>query len=510
MFPSTPWLELVPGFADHSATWLHRLLAFFDAAPFRLLGYVVLVPLLLSHLGLAAFGVLALSAALFGVLGVAQRGLALETSRRARAAHHVGDWGRLRALLSAALALLAALGGAGGLAVALLCPWLPTWLGIEPRLAAACTTFLYIEAARFAFAMPLGAVEAGVQGAGRAQDVSAVRGALTLAQFAIGLAVVAAGFGLVALGVLSLVATLAAGALHTVALYRAMPRLGLPMLRVDTKIAKDLASASLLGAGQAAAFLVVCDVGTLVVAVAVGIEAVAVFAIAAAGTRLLALLALSASRSFVPAFTGLGAQAQRLRSRWVFRRAMDAAFITASACALLVAAFGARIVTAWLGTRGLPTGLMPAFGLLMLTSAPVAVGTQYLVRAGLQSRLTVTAVAQLLVSVLLALTLLAPLGLPGVVWAMILAQLATTAWLAPHHALNHLAIVPWRFWRSRAWRLALVTAPSGLAAFLFSRLKPAHSTRELILQTGITLILHLVTAFAAWYLLESRPELDVD
>ena len=97
-----------------------------------------------------------------------------------------------------------------------------------------------------------------------------------------------------------------------------------------------------------------------------------------------------------------------------------------------------------------------------------------------------------------------------IVWAMILVQLATSSRLAPSFALSHLGIVPHRFWISRLWRLAVVTAPPGIAAILFSRLKPAHSTRELVLQTGITLILHVVTGFTAWYLLESRPEMDVD
>lgn len=487
-----------------------RMMVFFDAPGFRLLGYVALLPLLFNQLGPASFGALSVTAALFGTLGIAQRGVELDTIRRVQAAHHTGDRGRLLALMSSAIATLGLAGLAGASVVGLLSFWLPHWLGVPAELSGACTAFLCIEALRFAIAMPMGAVDAGAQGLGRAHEVRATRGALTLAQLTTGLVVIVAGFGLIALGILSLLATLAAAVLSVRTLGGAIARLDVRPGRVDRTTMQELALASILGAAEAPAMLSVCDLAVLAVALISGVQAVALFAVCAAGCRLLSALAQGVPRALVPPDEAFGLPGQRLRARWAFRRTMDAALIAACGFGLLVAAFGTRILAHWLGVRGVPVSLMPAFGLLILSTAPVAVGASYLGRTGQKSRLAATAGLQMLATLLLSGVLVGPLGAPGAVLGMVLAQLATTGWRAPGMATQHLGIVAQRFWISRAWRLAAAMGPASIAALLFARVRPAHTTRDLILQTGVTIILNAVTAFAAWYLLDSRPELDID
>ena len=510
MFPPTPWLELVGGPADRSMPASRRMLVFFDAPGFRLLGYVALLPLLFNHLGPAGFGALSVTAALLGTLGIAQRGIELDTIRRVQAAHHTGDRGRLLAVVSSSVATLVLAGVGGGGVVAALSPWLPRWLGMPAALSGTFTAFLCIESLRFAIAMPMGAIDAGAQGLGRANEVRATRGALTLAQLATGLVVIVAGFGLLALGLLSLLATLATALLSVRTLGRAIVRMDLRPRRVDRETMRELAVSSVLGAAEAPSVLSVCDLGVLVVALVSGVQAVALFAVCAAGCRLLSALAQGVPRALVPPGHAFGLPGQRIRARWAFRRSMDAALIAAAGFGLIIGVFGSRILAHWLGVRGVPAGLMHAFGWLVLTTAPVAIGASYLGRVGQRSRLAAASGLQMLASVLLAWLFIGPLGATGAVLALVLAQLASTAWRAPYMAARHLGIALKRFWISRAWRLAVAMGPATSAALLFARFRPAHTTRELVLQTGVTVILNAVTAFAAWYLLDSRPELDVD
>jgi peptidoglycan biosynthesis protein MviN/MurJ (putative lipid II flippase) len=139
----------------------------------------------------------------------------------------------------------------------------------------------------------------------------------------------------------------------------------------------------------------------------------------------------------------------------------------------------------------------------------LAVAARYVARVGLHARLAGVLVGEVTVAVGLGLLLVGRYGPTGVAAAAVVAE-TTAAAVLVHMACQHLGIRPWRFWAGRSWRLALIVTPAMGAAGLFVLVKSIRTVRELVLQMGIVIILNAVAAFAAWYLMETRPEQDID
>ena len=106
------------------------------------------IPLLIGGLGVERFGVLGVAWMLLGYFGMFDFGLAQSTTRFVSARVAAGAAGEVRALALAATFLHAALGGIGGVLLALLAPWLAASVfNLPPQLLGETRTALYWLAA---------------------------------------------------------------------------------------------------------------------------------------------------------------------------------------------------------------------------------------------------------------------------------------------------------------------------------------------------------------------------
>ena len=516
MFPSTPLHDAAaPAVWTRPPTAMQRLLAFFDAGLFRLVGYAALTPLLLRSLGEVQFGMMAFTFALLGLLAWLPRAVQAESARLLAASAKVGDESRVQALLDATALALLGLGVLVGGSLALSRHAIAALLDLDGISAQVFTTWLLLEAIRFAVTSGLAVWQAAVDGFGHDAARASVRGSQALMEALLCLAVVTLGLGLPGLAGLGIVAAVAVAALAWRTAQTLRPAQRRPRhqharpWRADPRLAAELLATSAVAGGQHATFLLAVETGVLIIAAVQGVQAVVLYAIAVHGVRLLAGAGLQIAGGLYPPFASLALHAERLHARWVFRRGTDAALIAVSGLALAIIPFGAGLLELWLGMRNVSKPMVALLGALLLTSAPLAVAARYVSRAGLTTRLALVLLVEVTVATLLGLALVGGQGLIGVAAAALVAQ-ALAALLLVRVACRHMGIAPWRFWLGRAWRISLVLAPPLAAVLLFVLVKSVRNMRDLVLQGGIVLILHAVAAFTAWYLLETRPEQDVD
>lgn len=510
MIPSPPLLDAAAPIAwTHPPTAIQRLLSFFDAGLFRLLGYVALTPLLLRALGDASFGMMATTLALLGLLAWLPRAVQAESARLVTAAAKVGDQGRVQALVDATGLLLACLGVAIGSALWLLRLPLLAGLDVATPLIPAFSAWLALEALRFTVTTSLGVWQATVDGFGHDVERASIRGLHAMLDVAFALVVVSLGFALPALAAFGIgTALLTAGlAWWTVGRHGQRTRVR-PWQASPRVVAELLTSSGRLG-GPQTAFLLAADTGVLVLAAVQGVQAVVLYAVAAHGVRLVAGTALQLAEGLYPPFASLALHAERIHARWVLRRGTDAALLTASGFALVMVPFGSGLLEQWLGLRGVSRSMTALLGLLLLTSAPLAVAARYVSRVGRSGRLALVLVGEATVAIVVGLALVAGYGATGVAAAALISQ-GVAALVLVRAACRHLGIRTPRFWLARVWRLALVLGPALAAAILFVAVKRVNSVRDLVIQAGIVVILHAVAAFTVWYLTETRPEQDLE
>jgi O-antigen/teichoic acid export membrane protein len=510
MFPSPPLLDATAPLAwTHPPTAVQRLLSFFDAGLFRLLGYVALTPLLLRALGELQFGMMATTLALLGMLAWLPRAVQAESSRLVTAAAKVGDAPRVQSLLNATGLLLAAIGIAMAGALVLLRGPLVDALGIEGSAAPLFRTWLLLESVRFGVTVGLGVWPSVVDGFGHDIERASVRGLQAMLEVLFALWVVSRGLGLVGLAALGIVTALAtAGLAWWTAGYR-QPRPQVRPWNAQPRVMAELLSSSALLGGQQVAFLLAVDTGVLVLAAVQGVQAVVLYAVAAHGIRLLANTGVQLAAGLYPPFASLALHAERIHARWVLRRGTDAALLTCAGLAVFIVPFGAGLLEQWLGLRNVSKPLIALLGLLLLTSAPLAVAALYVARAGRTGRLALVLLAEGTLAIVLGLALVGRQGPVGVATAALVAQ-SLAAGVLVREACVHLGITPWRFWLGRAWRLAAVLATALVAALLFVAVKRVNTVRDLVIQAGIVVILYAVAGFTVWYLTETRPDQDAD
>ena len=516
MLPTPSVLEsAAAALNSQPGTITQRLLGFFDTGLFRFAAFVALTPILLRGLGEAQFGMIGVAAALTGYLSIAQRGVQEETTRLCAAALRAGDAERAREALASALVLLGGLGVIAGGALAVTSVEIAQLFGADADLLPACSLFLALQAAKMLLLQPISAYTAAGEAGGRLAQLQAMRGMGTLLQVAAAFGAIGWNLGLPGLAALDLAGTavvvLSARRAGLAALRdpKSQSSPGITVRSARRATIAQLAAAGVLLGANGPGLLAAFDAGLLVVAAVLGLHAVAPFAIAVHGCRLLIGSGLYLAGGLYPTFATLALHGERLQMRWVFRRAMDATLLTASGLSLLVIAFGRPVMAVWLDLK-LPPWTATALGLCVLTAAPVVVAGRYVARAGLETVVLGVTALECAVAVGLSLWLIGEYGIAGVAIGVAAAQVLTSFWLLPHVGCRHLRIVPARFWFARYWRTAVVIAPAIASTGMFALARPPNTSRDLVVQIGIAVILHSVAAFAAWYLLETRPEMDAE
>jgi len=149
-----------------------------------LLAAVVAMPLLLARLGVDRLGVLSLAWVVIGYFSLFDLGIGRATTHVVASRLAAGRAGEVPGVVRTSLALLLALGCAGGLVLALLAPWLAQHaLRVPPQLDAETRTSFVL----LACTLPLVVVSSGLRGVLEAErrfaSVATMRAALGLVSF---------------------------------------------------------------------------------------------------------------------------------------------------------------------------------------------------------------------------------------------------------------------------------------------------------------------------------------
>ena len=152
----------------------------------------------------------------------------------------------------------------------------------------------------------------------------------------------------------------------------------------------------------------------------------------------------------------------------------------------------------------LPDHVVLCLGLIIFTAAPISVASRYIAAVGLMPKVVLISVAEASANLGLSLLLVKPLGVTGVALGTVLAQACTTTWFNPRLALTHMGVPPLPFALGRAWRTALVTAPTLVVGASLLYLAPAPDLGTVLGKAvmggklALTVGLHAGVAWTAW------------
>ena len=488
---------------------VESLLAFFDSALVRLLAFAVVTPLLWASLGETRFGIVALMAAVAGLLDWPLRAIGVTATRTLLVAVRVDDLIRVRRVMFTGWLLLAGGGLVMTLGLVLGRMALLDAVGIEPELRDEAADYVVLTGLRLAAAAAMGVWQSAVLAAGLGGELRVIRGIRTMLEVIVAFTIASADYTLQAVGVLELAVVGAWGLAMLRVLHRAGPAWQPSLEDLDAQTARSLVTHGAVEASQSTSFLLTLDIGVLVVALVNNVGLAGLLAVVAQGARLLAGVALQLGAFIFDRFADLSIATPKVERRWLYRRAMDASAMTVGGLAVVWTVVGERALAAWLDVPPMAHGA-GAVALLVTVSALSVVSVRFLVRVGLDVDLGPTAAGEAVLATILSLGAVGRWGLPGVVMGVVVAHLATIGWRAPWLICRQLGIRLDHFVRARVLRLALCTVPAIATGLALSSLRAVRTGKDLAVVAVICAILHAVSAFATWYLLGQRLGVEND
>jgi O-antigen/teichoic acid export membrane protein len=175
----------------------------------------------------------------------------------------------------------------------------------------------------------------------------------------------------------------------------------------------------------------------IIIAQKLGAEAVTHYAVP---EKMFNLIGLVTSMVLFPLWPAYGEALARGDRDWVRKtllRSLSAAVVTTAGLSVILVIFGARIIALWTGP-GIdpPFLLLLGFGIWKVMEAGGNAVSMFLNGANVFQFQLLLAALLASVAIILKLTLVTRIGIAGVIWATILADLVT---------------IPWTFWFVRRW-----------------------------------------------------------
>lgn len=457
----------------------------------------LLSPLVVGHLGPAAYGVWILLVTLTAYLGFLDLGIRSSVTRYVARAESRGDRATSIQVASTALAVFTAMAGVAVAAAAALGLVAPSVFHIPAEYRATTAIVATLAGASTGLALVNGALGGVLVGRERFDVVGAIEVVTTLVRAGLVLGVLTTGGGLVELAVAQLLASLTGTVLTAWWGRRILPGLRLrptwsrPHLRLLVSYG-GVAFVAQLGAG------VVERAAVVVIGAFMPMAAVTVFAIASG--------LIDYARALVAGIrTTLAPRASALEGRGQGEALRDLVLDGARYCTLLVlpiavtfALRGSSFIGLWMGPAyGGPSGAVLAIlaGRLVVLGATGAAGNVML-GASRERAVAVLYVAEAAVNVTAMLLLVRSAGLVGVAWATtvptVVAALLVWPWL-----LRRSFGVSVRGYLSSAWgRPVVAMLPFAGATGLVERLWPATSLAVFFGQVAVLMPLALL---GCWY-----------
>ncbi|HEX3693111.1 MAG TPA: oligosaccharide flippase family protein [Solirubrobacteraceae bacterium] len=385
---------------------------------------LVLTPLMIHRLGLETYGVWALALTLTfagGYASLSELGLEGATLRYVAEASADGDLDGLNRVVCTSLAVLCAIAIVLALAAVALAHPLVMLFGVPASLRGAATACFVIVGAQLVFELPARALVAVLEGTQNFVVFQSVELARGLAQAALYVLVLLAGWGIVGMAVV-----LAASSLTTLLAYWVFAHRAVAGLRANPLAASRIEISRLVRFGGGLFSLRVLStiynqMDTAIIGIALGTRPVALYEIAnkiSLGAATVASVSVSA---LTPAAAALRNEAALVRDMFV----RGTCYATAAALpfALAILIFAKPLLLTWIGPRALPAaGAVRLFASYEAMQMVNNVGSTMIYGIGrIRFPLIVTAVVTLL-NLGLSITLVRPLGFEGVIVGTLLAN----------------------------------------------------------------------------------------
>lgn len=394
---------------------------------------VVMTPVLVHGLGTVEYGVWALVGSLAFYLPLLEFGFGAATVKYVAEHHSRGERVRLRQTIATSFwVLLAPAVGAifVGIGLALLFPVL---FDVAPDVERAAQILILLVALELAVAMPMDTFGNVLVGLQRYDLLNGTLVSVLLAQAAAWAIVLAAGGGLVAVGIATVAVSLVGQLARLVLARRLSPDVTVAARFFDRRLIKPLASLSAWFSLATWAKIVIQRLDVVVVGLAVGVRAAALYAVA----QKLALLAdqtiLPLTRTFFPYSSELHARLPvRELGRTVYEGTRIALLVAGPLC-LALALLAAPGLRAWVGAEFDDAALVVVF-LAAATAVKglTQIAMQMLLGTGYARVPALLSAGEAALNLVLSIVLARTIGLEGVALATLIAAAAVQLALLPY------------------------------------------------------------------------------
>lgn len=408
-----PWLG-APGSArrtvSRNALWIWGVFLANGLALFLLAKYLV------GALGDPAYGLWSFVLQITGYLGLADLGVRPAVVHFVARHDALGDLAGLNRHVNAAFRVFAW----GGLAFVLLslglAAWIPTWGGLGPVAPSTAVAVVLLIGLEVGLTLPLNAYTAVLIGRQRIDVICRIDLAVLGLRTAATVALVEAGYGLVALAAAHALGGLVEMAWKTRASFRALPG-----LRFAPRSADRASVRALLGYGLWAFFIAVATLLTwqtdaLVIGSALSLAAVTHFALPASLAAQARSVLWAACRALAPAAGALEARGDRAEVTRLLVSGGRLMLYLAGPMLAYMAALGEPFLARWLndGYRGEAAAVLLVMALGV--AAPIASHPLVQVLYGINrlKPLALVVLAEGLLNLALSVALVRPLGIVGV------------------------------------------------------------------------------------------------
>ena len=437
-----------------SGRLLRNTLANGTASAWSALVTVALTPFLLDRFGAEQYGLWVLALGLTfssGYFALADFGLTEAAVKFIAEARANGSAAAINAIASTTLAVFSVVGLIVGGAMWALAPRLVTWFGVSGHLAGTARALFALMALEVLLELPTTALRAVIEGIQRYVWLRAID-VLGRSLWAV-LVVVAVlrGHGVVALGVITLIAAAVRSVATIVVAYRVTPGLHLrPRFVTRAVLRATLGFGSLVG-GLRVLTVIYAQMDRVIIAIAISVTAVAGYEVVFRIQSLTTLALVMASSAVVPAAAYNATRGDHQRQRELFLRGTKYAMAISLPVCIAALLYARLLIVSWVGAKyATETAAARIFLLFPIFASVNQVGVAMLIGLGRVRRVLLLQVIAVGVNLGLSVTLAGPLGITGVVIGTCVGGFVV--WLPYLHTLLTTFGVAMHDWWSRAIR----------------------------------------------------------
>ena len=333
-----------------------------------------LTPYMLRHLGDTGFGLWVLVTTLTGYYGLLDFGLRNSTSRFVAHYEAHDDAGGLERVVSTALFANGALGLLVLLMAGVIAWNLDRLVAVPEGWTQTARGLVLVFGVGSALGFPLNMFGHVLEGFQRFTWIGGVQATITVGRAALTVWLLSRGYGVLAVGVLTLFTTLAGSLIYAAVVHRIYPQLRIRWASVDRAMFRQLAGFGLVAFAISISATLRFQADALVIGAFLSVQAVAHFSIASKLIFYVTDVVQAMAWVFTPVFSHLDAKRDVRRLGQALVKANRYSSFVAFPLTAFVAVAGQSLITVWVGSR-----YVSSYPVLLVLLLPTCL---YLAQAG--------------------------------------------------------------------------------------------------------------------------------